>query len=71
MLAKEALKQEASDNEAAIKAARREAEKAKLEAEVAAATAKRMKDQAEAEAEEAAREAAVVRLKKKPAIFAK
>lgn len=47
----EALKKEASDNEAAIKAARREAEKAKLEAEVAAATAKRMQDQAQAEAE--------------------
>lgn len=47
----EALKKNEAQNEAALKAARREAEKAKLDAEVAAATAKRM----EAEAAERAR----------------
>ena len=47
----EALKKETAENEAAVKAARREAEKAKLEAEVAAATAKRMQDQAQAQAD--------------------
>lgn len=40
------MKKEQEKDEAALKAARREAEKAKLDAEVAAATAKRMEAEA-------------------------